>query len=210
MAEHNLLSGQDELKPVPVNTPVGESWAGQPWAWRAMYAYEQPASERVPMQIRQASRSVWTGESRWPLVLIGEAGSGKSCAALLTLHWHEGNGWYLPFAAWCSRLALAKHGELQTSAGFPLSERETWQEYERATLTVLDDIGLREKPTDHQYDALKRALDVREHLPSIYISNLTIEDLAKLFDDRVASRLLAGTVAYVEDDQREPQGAVVR
>jgi hypothetical protein len=63
-------------------------------------------------------------------------------------------------------------------------------------LVVLDEIGARQKVTDLHYSAVKEFADVRELDHSgvaIYISNLEPMQLANVYDDRIASRLLCGT-----------------
>lgn len=55
----------------------------------------------------------------------------------------------------------------------------------------------RERVGDLQYTTLKGAIDYREYhcnRVGIYISNLTPDHLAELYDDRIASRLTSGTV----------------
>ncbi len=176
-----------------------------PWAWRSLLARAAPVKNRVPLQIQTMTNRCFTGECRWPLVLLGEAGSGKTCAALLILRAMGRPGWYMTFAAWCDRIRYAKCGMLQSVAGYNMTETGVWRDWEKVDLAVLDDIGTREKASDHVYEAFKGALDRREGLPTVYTSNLKLEEIEPLFDDRVASRLSAGTIVYLEGDQRQPE-----
>jgi len=70
-------------------------------------------------------------------------------------------------------------------------------------LAVIDEIGLRTQQTDREYLALKRAADLLEWTPVIWISNLSPEELHQAFDDRVFSRLCCGTICHATGpDQR--------
>jgi hypothetical protein len=77
--------------------------------------------------------------------------------------------------------------------------KDLWGEpilIEAERLVVLDEIGARQKVTDLHYSAVKEFADVRELDHSgvaIYISNLEPAQLAAVYDDRIASRLLCGT-----------------
>ena len=55
---------------------------------------------------------------------------------------------------------------------------------------------------DAQYETLRRATDSREGKPAVVISNLSIRDLERIYDSRIASRLGAGTVVQLCGDRR--------
>ena len=66
-----------------------------------------------------------------------------------------------------------------------------------------DDLGARDRVSDHAYETLKKVLDSREGRPLIALSNARLSELARVYDDRIASRLSAGTlIALDEPDQR--------
>ena len=51
----------------------------------------------------------------------------------------------------------------------------------------MDELGSRssrDKVSDHHYDTLKRAIDSREGQPAIWISNLSLEELVKVWAGR--------------------------
>ncbi len=122
-------------------------------------------------------------ESNWPLYLYGPTGTGKTCAALTMADIAE-------TAAYWSLDDLAdfvmEHSPSEVNAEFTALAQK-W-------LVILDEIGTRERATDLHYRVLKRLADAREQNAgaTIYISNLSPEQLAKSFDDRIASRLLCG------------------
>lgn len=66
---------------------------------------------------------------------------------------------------------------------------------------AMDDIGTR-APTDSQYDAIYAFIAAREGKATAYTTNLSPAALAKLYDDRIVSRLLAGTVIEMDDVDR--------
>jgi DNA replication protein DnaC len=154
--------------------------------------------------VRRAMRAVIQGESPWPLFIHGPAGLGKTCAALCMLD-HAG-GEYLTVQDLGDLLIQAQQGRLfreiapgQAHCQYP---EDFWQRLGRQPLVVLDEIGTREKVSDHHYECVKRLLDRRHGLPLLCCSNLDLARLEKVYDDRVASRLAAGTVACVKGADR--------
>ena len=97
--------------------------------------------------------------------------------------------------------------------GEPMFEKITrpmvWKEIEAAELAVLDELGARVQVTDFQYETLKQWLEVRQDTPHIVISNLGPDDLARKYDDRIVSRLCAGTVVDLSGlaDRRQAKEA---
>jgi DNA replication protein DnaC len=81
-----------------------------------------------------------------------------------------------------------------------------WQRIREASFVVLDELGCRDRVSDHVYEAVKRLLDEREGRPLMVLSNLDLEAIEKLYDDRLTSRLAAGTVVeLIGPDMRVPQ-----
>lgn len=141
------------------------------------------------------------GESPWPLFVNGPAGTGKTCAALSLLDFLEfGGGKYITAAQLAIDLIELMHGRLSwyvEGRGGQYSTRQFWDEYANAPLVVLDEIGCRDKVTDHQYEGVKRLLDERSGRPLMILSNHDLETLARLYDDRIASRIAGGTVVLL-------------
>ena len=73
------------------------------------------------------------------------------------------------------------------------SEEGILEEIAETTLLCLDDIGLR-SPSDAAYDILHAVMTARRRNPTVITGNLSPVQLAKLYDDRIASRLAQGTV----------------
>jgi DNA replication protein DnaC len=133
-------------------------------------------------------------------LLIGDTGSGKTCAALCLLD-HAGYGAYAEVGQLCEDLIAALDGRfLHYSILF--YPTHVWNVWISANVTVLDEVGAREKVSDHHYNVVKKALDLREGKPSVVISNLTLEAISQVYDDRVASRMSCGTVVALTGDRR--------
>lgn len=148
--------------------------------------------------LRESVRRVLDGKAFWPLVLVGGVRSGKTCAALLIAD-AAGAACYTDFATLCDWNRMAQQGALAYSSGHPKSSIELWREWTNANVGILDELGLREKCSDFQYETLKRAIDTREGKPCVFVSNLTIDELAKVYDDRIAARLAEGTVLTMRE-----------
>ena len=147
--------------------------------------------EYVGEKRRAQIREVLKGDKPWPLVLLGPAGTGKTCAALAVTD-----------GVLCARIYCAVQELVdglvvmqQERGGFMWfrNDFDFWREWDQAALTVLDELGTRQA-SDFHYATAKRAIDRREGKPSIVISNSPLADLATLYDERIASRLSAGTV----------------
>jgi chromosomal replication initiation ATPase DnaA len=148
-------------------------------------------------------RATAFGESPWPLFIHGPAGTGKTCAGLSLLD-HAG-GEYFTAASLCEKVIDAQQGRLAWShegrSGTLWSEM-FWRKVGSEPLVVLDVLGCRDNVTDHGYETIKRLLDERQGMPLIAISNHPLEMLANIYDDRIASRLAAGTVVELAGSDR--------
>lgn len=174
-----------------------------PHQWREHLARHGDVSKD---QIDSGLRCVLKEITSWPLLIHGDAGAGKTVAALLFLeHWNRDHSGCLFTTCrdFAQRVCDAKLGRLRNRAGYEVSLHELWSEWSRASLTVLDDLGSREKVTDSMYESVWDCLDQRQNQPSIYTSNLGRTELAKVYDDRIVSRLSAGTVVHVTGDLRQ-------
>lgn len=77
-----------------------------------------------------------------------------------------------------------------------------WEVIEQRHLVVLDELGSREKVGDLHYQAVKRITDLRDNQPTIYIANLAPAALARCYDDRIASRILCGSIFELSGNDR--------
>lgn len=144
-------------------------------------------------------------QAPWPLLLTGPAGTGKTCASLWLLD-HTRGGKYFTITELTEALIELMKGELRHEVpgqgSFKVHRKSFWRDIEAAPLVVLDELGCRDKVSDHHYEAVKRLLDLRHGLPFIVISNLELDAISRLYDDRVASRLAGGTVVSLKGEDR--------
>ena len=131
------------------------------------------------------------GEAPWPLLVWGEVGGGKTFAGLCFADMVRGS------------IFLT----LQEACDGVMRGEQRWESRndEHGALLILDEIGERSKAGDLLYTTLKGILDYREfnhRRVAVYISNLSPAELAKLFDDRIASRLTAGSVLKLTGPDR--------
>lgn len=155
----------------------------------------------------QCNEMAWTtaalacaGKLDFPIVLLGSAGSGKTCLALCLLDCSSGR--YYAVSDLCDDLIRSEKGELLYSSGYQRRASEIWKDWDDASLTVLDELGTRAKVSDFQYETVKKAIDRREGKPSVVISNLSLSAIKEKYDDRIASRLAGGTVIEMNGDRR--------
>ena len=150
--------------------------------------------DQVEPRLCEVFRKLATGEENWPLFIFGEPGVGKTCAALALCDVIE-TAAYLTTEELCDRTMAQPAGEVQ----------EMWETIGQKHLAVLDEIGCRERVTHLHYSTTKRFLDVRELEASrvgIYISNVQPDDIGRLYDRRIASRMLAGVCFHLKDRDR--------
>lgn len=128
---------------------------------------------------------------------------------MLCLLDHAG-GDYLTASGLCDLVAQAQQGRLEwyhEGHGGVLWPEKLWAKLARAHLVVVDELGSRDRVSDHHYECVKRIIDERQGQPLALASNHDIEALARLYDDRIASRIAAGTVLGLDGDDRRLKGA---
>lgn len=137
------------------------------------------------------------GAKPWPLTLAGPVGVGKTCAALAVTDITRGRVEFARFADLAQQMVALKCGDTQRDAWC-----QFWDRYETAALCVIDDIGLRQRATEHQVETLLEAIERRHRWPVILTTNLTLDQLAESYDDRIASRLSAGSFVWIDGTDR--------
>jgi len=118
-------------------------------------------------------------------------------------------GHYATVATLCEQYndAIMRRLEVETYPGEwikPSAAKYRRMYLDAPALLVLDEIGAREKVSDSHYEIVKHALDARidQGKPMVIISNNTPEELAKLYDGRIYSRIASGTVLNVTGEDR--------
>lgn len=159
----------------------------------------------IAPEIRTGMREVVAGRSRWPLVMLGPAGLGKTSAALCMLDVSRGTAVYETAATLTDTFRWAELGKLSGQQDSPGRLDFGWENstptaalllkrIEVASLVVVDELGCRDKVTDHHYETVKKVIDRRAGKPLVVVSNLAAKALAAVYDDRIVDRLWAGTV----------------
>lgn len=178
--------------------PVNAVWHS-PWA----RPIDTPglSADGIPQQLKSAIRACADGERPWPLFLHGGVGTGKSYAAALA--WRFFGGWIGTLGDWAELVLSAKRETLRWTGGARVWEPELWDHWRKLPLVIVDELGTR-KPSDAAYDTLAQMLNVRANRPAIWISNLDSGAMLDggIYDDRIVSRLEAGTVVKLSGPDR--------
>lgn len=139
----------------------------------------QRSVEQVDASLRQMFADLIAGRKPWPLLLYGEPGVGKTCAALCLCD-TAATAALLTVDALCGQIM---HGD----------ERELWPWLAAKELAVVDELGARQTIGDLHYSALKGFCDARDGKPTVYIANGAPQSLRTLYDDRIFSRIACGS-----------------
>ena len=144
--------------------------------------------------VRSRMGRVTKGWDRWPLYFFGPPGRGKTMAALCLL-----DRCYLPYQYHTTKslrdlIIIAQQGRETAEYPYGIHENDVWRSIRQANIVVLDELGVSEKVSDHHYDAVVGVLDAREFKPLVIISNVTPDQLKRVYDDRVWSRACCGTL----------------
>lgn len=150
----------------------------------------------VPPLLRQKIRECTSGVAPWPLFVFGPPGTGKTCGALClvdrvsrALFWTE--------ESLCDYVTDALMGRLVNRLGHDITPRQIWYKVNDSPLVVVDEIGSRTAVSDHRYTTIKNLLDAREGKALMLVSNVAPKDIAQIYDARIASRALNGTIVEV-------------
>jgi chromosomal replication initiation ATPase DnaA len=145
----------------------------------------------IPRELAETILALCRGELDWPLFLHGPVGVGKSCAALHVCDCIRGSVYYT-LSEFLRESAQCNRGELDG----------LWEGVDRATLLVVDEIGVRSQVSEAAFEAVRDLADAREYRPTIYVSNVEPSAIADIFDARVLSRMACGTIVKLEGDDR--------
>lgn len=179
----------------------------------------------VPDDLRAKIRGLVSGKLPWPLYLFGEAGLGKTCASLVMLD-HMGADALGVRLTSCSEPLkpwLAGFIDVRSIAGIKINAdkgRYRWGDKDgdevvrwdrlmrvvfRRPLVVFEEIGVGREAADFRLDALLEVLEQRANnpvRPFVVTSNIKPSEVATIYDDRVADRILCGTVHKMEGASR--------
>lgn len=163
------------------------------------YQYARWEYLQQPEKLLEALKAVFE-DKRFPLYIHGSTGVGKSSIAALVYSkinracmWRRADAFLIDVAT-------------QRADGW-----EALQEKIRNTPCLfMDDLGLR-PPTESMFHALFDIMELRAGKPFVICSNKTLSQLAALYDDRIISRLSAGTQLLIEgEDRRKATGRKIK
>lgn len=187
-------------------TASSRNWMDGSNAARVLRDVPAAAVERCPAGLMESIRDAHRKRA-WPIYLTGPTGTGKSSAAACCFRRaiatdceaaSNDNQWprYITWPVFCSRLITARVDgiTIQNEDGrtYQADEAAWWRRWSTKRLVVIDEIGLR-TANEVRHEAMWQLLEHRRGLPTIVTGNLDAEGLTNTFDDRVLSRLLAGT-----------------
>lgn len=178
--------------------------------------YDTATKEMIQPKARKAINDAIKGK-RWPLLLTGSVGTGKTCAAAVVYGEYARNA--LPM--WHRADDLLLSISLGRQNGVQVEQWDQYREVKRvvipfaqfvaraanASCVVLDDLGTR-APTESMYAALFDLLEWRRQKPLLITSNKTLPELASMYDDRIASRLAGGTVIVMSGKDQRARGVI--
>jgi len=157
--------------------------------WRTFYRRR----ELVDRTLWRTFALLVSGRARWPLYLWGDVGAGKTAAAL----------------ALCDFVPRSKFRTVSELVDATLNRDESWRweglaSSKTTPLAVLDELATRQVDRDLHYEVVKDFADLRELTGrvAVYVANVEPAALAAHYDDRVADRVLCGTVFELRGESR--------
>lgn len=159
--------------------------------------------------VLEVFRGLVSARLSWPLFLHGPAGTGKTSAALALLDYVAGEGFFYTANGLADEQIEASKGVLswhREGLSGTLTLDMLRRQLGRADLVVVDELATRERVNDWPYQCLLDLLDRRRALPLIVMGNHDLSTVERIYDDRIASRLAAGTVLHLQGrDRRLPE-----
>lgn len=165
------------------------------------------AAHLVDPALRAAIRELVSGSRPWPLFVHGPAGAGKTSAALALCDHVPGLAVYWTASGWADALIQAGKGNLserpaEGGCSYNVTPDRLRDRVSRAALVVLDELATRDRVSDWHYEAVKDLIDRRMGKPLMVCSNLSLESVDGIYDDRIADRLAGGTVVALTGASR--------
>jgi len=147
----------------------------------------------------------WLQSPRGFFYLYGDCGVGKTyvaCAAMRKFN-EEGRPAQITFAyeaVLALRSSFGKRGQQKSEV--EVANRIAPDDG-RARIVIIDDLGM-QKATEYAADMWTLVIDRlwRNGTPALITTNLTLDEIRKLFSDRVASRLASGPVVKLTGPDR--------
>ncbi len=163
-----------------------------------------PNQRRVWSEVDEALRYVieqWRrGDIGNPLYIFGPEGTGKTSAALCVADTCR-HCLYWTMRMLCETKFKAMRGDLYID-DYKVMESGFYDRLESAQLLIVDEVAKRERASDAEIDILHELLSRRQHKPTILIGNRPPNELARVYDGPVASRINCGSSHLLEGGDR--------
>jgi len=159
-------------------------------------------------EYRDALRECGNGKSPYPLLLGGDVGRGKTLSILSMLDYVNGVTFATTFGQFCNSMVEAQQGRLHEPMRYstrPVTPQMVWDRWCKSAVSFCDELG-RRTPTEPQRDILFDMLDLRKGRPTIFATNLTMNELAGVYGKHIVSRLLKGTTVWSDGPDRRLTG----
>jgi DNA replication protein DnaC len=150
--------------------------------------------DRVDHGLQELLRALVEGRAKWPLFIHGAVGTGKTLAALCLADITRAAS-YATTESLCDEIMTNHNGGTQV----------LWHRVGEKDLAILDELGTRQNVSDLHYSAVKNFADKRAFEArgvAVYISNLGPNDLRRVYDDRLCSRILCGSWFHLDGKDR--------
>lgn len=139
----------------------------------------------------------------WPIYIFGDQGRGKTFAMASVMKQWIGCAMWIDLQPWMKKMMSKR-----MSPDEPHEETRILNAIQRTSLLCIDDCGIR-IDSDAQHSLLLEILNLRTGKPTIITGNYDPGYLPKIFDSRVASRMLAGSAIKILGKDRRLVGAKV-
>ena len=157
--------------------------------------------DKVPESFRVAFKQALVDET-FPIYICGEAGRGKTFAMASAYMRCPGIPQWLDFQPWIKRLMSVRSGGDGDGDAF-------WLEKIKSAYAVfIDDCGIR-ADSEAQQSLFLEVLNIRHGKLTVITGNHEPDKLHKVFDSRIASRLLEGVVFRLKGTDRRMAGTKV-
>lgn len=149
---------------------------------------------------------------RFPVYMFGEQGRGKTCAIAALYRKVDPTPTWLDLQQFIRAVQRTRTSDEGRSYAFSEnghSEYELWKRFvEVPKLLLVDDVAIR-SPSDSAYEIVYELVNRRGRRPAIYTSNVGPDKLHEVYDGRVASRMLCGSIIRVTGEDRRIAGVQI-
>ncbi len=160
--------------------------------------------EKVVPALRGAFRDA-VREATWPMYLWGPQGRGKTCAAAAFYRKVRSEPKWIDlqrFVRTVQRTRTSHDGRIYDFTQHGSTEGDLWRKFvESPEVVFVDDVGIR-SPSESVFEIVYELVNRRAKRPTIYTSNVAPKDLHRVYDGRVASRMLSGVAIEITGEDR--------